>query len=401
MRSSVIPKVLVSATCLSMLNACNNFAPTTAKSIPELRNESFNALAANIIKSKAFQDSSNENQVALLEILHSALTAKSASRFQRCFSSRNFHSALASLDLVGQTLLSNLHALATEAIHPELESQRAALVTGLFEYACGLRPLDQGNSKGCGPVCCLIALGNKAEIIRLVQGLSSLHGAVRLASGAIMQRCNSSIPNNGDDELGPAIRILAAAVLNHGNGSLFGFSSRLDLNFIGPVGFPGMLSSWTKNALTDLTGEPHTLLKGPNASVESMKGALLHCKYLVVLRKATATNWHWIVVRHIDKDWVYFQDPNGTPYALPHESVLDKRKKVFVVKKSKPPKSQAEINFPEEYCNIIPLGMYRVPTAALASCTKVVIAPAAAIQFKPDDRQKLNSGNQSFQNQKN
>lgn len=337
-----------------------------------------------IINSKTFRACSSEDRVALMDILYSGLTESRASRFTKCFATEGCFAALNSRDLVGQRLITSLHALSKGPIDKDLRSQRAAMVAALLEHACGLRPLDQGATNGCGPVSCLLALGNRAEIIRLVNGLCSPEGKVRLASGVILYRSKSSTRDNRDRDQGSAIRVLSSSVLNHANGSLFNYSSIFDVNHFGPVVFPGMLSAWTLQAMNDLRGEPHKILKGRQASVENIKTALENGKYVLVLRASGPTHWHWIVVRRIKGDWAYFQDPNGTP-PLCEKSDLSKNKPNKISSQntlSKYFNNNSEAKFPEKSFGPPLEAIYRVPLSALDECSKAIIVEASSFPDK-------------------
>lgn len=433
MKISVIPHIIIPVTCLKMLSACNSALPDrqsllqqTTNTIPsrtsiydlrqslgasfKIANQSYNQLKKypdgdrlgklylsiianspkpaavealnSILASNAFRFSSNK--VALLEILSSGFNQDRAARFEKCFESDACQEALKSLDTCGQTLLFNLRSLAVDPIAPKLEAQRGAIVAALFEFACGLRPLDQGDSYGCGPIACLLTVSKSAEIIRLVRGLCSPAGSVRLASGEMMQACASSLKDNKDREQGSAIRILASSLLDHSNGKFLRYSRSLDLNHIGLAGFPGMISSWALKALEDLNGKPHTILYGKEASIDAIKKSIDDSGYAVLLRASAPCDWHWIVVRKIEGNWAYFQDPNGSPVRTEMTPPEIKTLRINNLLENLPvriPKISAVINrnslknFPEVAFGDPLKAIYRVPLDSLQKCTKSIIVP--------------------------
>lgn len=439
MRSSVIRSNLLTVAGLSLLSACNNFAPNLRQidSKPaaiKLQSQASLSLTLgptlyivkadlkgfenlqgtkqlsslylqivsespwpvtvnslhSITSSKKFLEASTSEKICLLEILRPAFNADTGIIFQECFESEKFWSIMKSHDLIGQSLFTNLHKLATQPVEPIIEQQREKMIVDLFEFAYGRKPLDQCNSYICGPVACLIALDNKAEITRLVQGLSSNQKSARLSSGIIMQRCDADPAQAHDTHISPALRLLASSVLDHSNGNLLKCSVSSDLNNIGPLAFPGMLSAWCLKAMNDLTARPHTLLKGKDASVHAIKNTLdRNGQYAVVLRVSSPLNWHWIVVRRIEGQWAYFQDPRGAPPKL-----VDDDQQIVTTQQdsvSKPQAVRADFsfaqlfaeqsreNFPDVSYGQPQDGIYRIPVSKLANCCKAIIVPTSSL----------------------
>jgi hypothetical protein len=397
---SASKRLLVPAACFGLLTSCNNLHTSIRQRLSGAKEESALSLStsffknelrqeskhpepsvehalSSIIKSESFSTLSSKDRLLVKQILSAVINPQFAKRFDSVFADSNCRKALEQKDLLDGRLIESLHKLSQQPLYStNLESQRSGLVLVLLELACGLRPLDQGRTNACGSVACLLALSNQAEIARLVQGLSSVQGQVKLASGEILPISKSASTLIGDGEQGIAVRILSDSIQDYANGKILGFSAQQSLNYLGFLAFPGMFSNWIKTAMSDLTGSEYTVLKKDRLSLKSLQQELDKNGFAIVLRTASVADWHWIVVRRIEGEWAYFEDPNGPFYSLPfvEEPRSNSRRSKGQSPKLDPPSS----TFRTEIHNSIFGGTFRVKTADLERCMRAAVVPESS-----------------------
>ena len=132
-------------------------------------------------------------------------------------------------DLKGGTLLDSLAQLSTQELASGLD--RKTLLTELVERIVDPRKISQRNRGTCTVTSLEFILASKkpAEFARIITGLCSRKGTVKLADGSTMKRDASCLE---PDDSGRATidRIFQSSAMEYGNGLLQNYDNREDEN---------------------------------------------------------------------------------------------------------------------------------------------------------------------------
>jgi hypothetical protein len=135
------------------------------------------------------------------------------------------HSALLDKDKNGSTLLSNLHAIATGKLDPSLEANgvhREDLLSSIMQEASRPGEINQ-SSKGTCTVTSMqymLCKEDPAEYVRLMRGLLSPSGEVKMRNGDTLKRDAGSVPSDTAWDRSASERIFQAAMMEYSNGKL-------------------------------------------------------------------------------------------------------------------------------------------------------------------------------------
>lgn len=268
-----------------------------------------------------FAQASNEDRAKVLDLAGAGQAQALAA----------FGDALLMKDSQGTRLLDSAHQLATAPLMPELEKDRAALLTAAFTEAADPSRILQGHRGTCSAtnLVATVARGNPAEFVRLLAGLASPEGRVTTLTGQTLARAPGS---EKGDQSGRSVsqRLFQSAVSDFGNGGRE-YDNAHDSNVGTFFDTAGLSPAETAKTLTALTGTPHR----PRV----VEGSLSLFGRLVGLDDAddftfskspddlfedltkqtgetfTSLQWdktnHSVVVTRIENGRVYFHNPMG------------------------------------------------------------------------------------------
>lgn len=157
-------------------------------------------------------------------------------------------------DLVGgKTLLENLAALSQQSVASGIDQKElvADLVQEIADPSC----IDQQLRNTCGATTAqiLIARQNPSEYARIVAGLASPEGQVKIKSGATLKRDPDWSAADGGRTI--SSQLIQPAFMDHSNGGLFDYTNAKDGRKVGPWSVPGMLPNEMVKVLQDVTGK--------------------------------------------------------------------------------------------------------------------------------------------------
>ena len=157
----------------------------------------------------------------------------------------------------GKRLLDDLSALATEPLAQGID--RATIVTQTAIEVQNPARIDQQAKGTCVATTAgiLLARLHPAEYVRLIAGLSSPAGQVKMAGGDTLTRV-SDWNNDNDGDRTTSQRLLAPALMNDGQFPLFHYDNSTDHDQIGPIPLGSGLSAYgSAHINSELEGHPY------------------------------------------------------------------------------------------------------------------------------------------------
>ncbi|MBU6430041.1 MAG: hypothetical protein KGR26_13585, partial [Cyanobacteria bacterium REEB65] len=146
------------------------------------------------------------------------------------------------LDLAsGRTLLDNLSGMATEPLASGID--RAELVSQALSEIADPTAINQQFKGTCVATTAAIVLANMhpAEYVRLIAGLATPAGQVKMAGGDTLTRVSDwAIRNDGDRTV--TQRLFVPALMNDGQLPLFHYNNTTDHSMLGPIPAGGGLT---------------------------------------------------------------------------------------------------------------------------------------------------------------
>lgn len=251
-------------------------------------------------------------------------------------------SALQDKDKNGQTLLSNLHAIATGKLDPSLEANgvhREDLLSSIMQEAGRPGEINQ-SSKGTCTVTSMqymLCKEDPAEYVRLMRGLLSPSGEVKMRNGDTLKRDAGSVPQDTAWDRSASERIFQAAMMEYSNGKL-NYDNGKDkstgkenvfLWFDKKVNKGGLSADEQERGLQALFGRDFKQFTGltPKMSVDVLK-KLSGQNLLMDLK--WGDGGHAVTFTKIEGDRVYFRNPwgatgdaKGTTYDHPPRQLED------------------------------------------------------------------------------
>lgn len=197
----------------------------------------------------------------------------------------------------GQTLLENLEAISEQSVASGID--QGALVADLVQEIADPSCIDQQLYNTCGATTAqiVIARQNPSEYARIVAGLASPEGQVKIKSGATLKRDPDWSAADGGRTL--SSQLIQPAFMDHSNGGIFDYTNAKDGRKLGPWSVPGMLPNEMAKVLHDVTGKSYDHLEVVSLNpLDSLKFGLCVDK----LKKAAPGKEVPIMVNYADQE---------------------------------------------------------------------------------------------------
>lgn len=238
--------------------------------------------------------------------------AEGRSALQNLILSGKLASSPAAAD--GKSALSHLAQLSTQPLGENISRQK--LVAHMLEELDDPTKIYQGNNNTCVPasVAILMARRHPAELVRLISGLASPGGTVRLASGESIRRHEDWRAPDGGRTIGQAL--LQPALMSYGVAweSLAYDNSRDRLS----DGGNGLSAEEANVVFQGVTNRAATVVQfydnraGVDAAIDHIAKATAQGMPVPVGVTWTGSKGHKVLVEKIEKDRVYYTNPYGT-----------------------------------------------------------------------------------------
>ncbi|HVG58281.1 MAG TPA: hypothetical protein VNA24_06975 [Hyalangium sp.] len=246
------------------------------------------------------------------------------------------HSALLDKDKDGRTLLDNLHAMATGKLAPALEEQgisRASLLSSVMQEAGKPGEINQSSRGTCTVTSMqyMLCKEDPAEYVRLMRGLTSPSGTVKMRNGDTLKREEDSIAKDDATGRSDSERLFQAAMMEYSNGKL-DYSNLTDKSTGKNVSRGGLNAAEQERGLQALFGRDFDQLNSGGLTgalaIEVLKKASGH--RLLMDLKWGKNGGHAVTFVKIEGDRVYFRNPwgptndaKGTTYENPPRRLED------------------------------------------------------------------------------
>lgn len=201
---------------------------------------------------------------------------------------------------------------------------RKEMVSSLATEMADPYSINQGSKGTCTMTSTSFELArdNPAEYGRLVAGLSSSGGEVKMANGETLAARPSYYANDSATNRSPTERILQASLMDFGNGEMdYDNAKDAHLGYLGRVDQDGGLyGRQTHRARSALFDTPHTIVGGSRASEQEVLAALQDRPPGggITLFPAGAEDSHMVTFERIEDGRIYFRNPwggDGNTYA--------------------------------------------------------------------------------------
>lgn len=257
---------------------------------------------------------------------------------------RQLHGQSAALDTdrQGVSLLGRVHRVATQPLSPAFEKSgitRAGLLASLMHEASQPGQVNQSARGTCTVTSMQYMLTSQqpAEYARIIEGLVSSSGQVRLANGDLLQREADSIAPDTAVMRSHTERLFQVAMMEYGNGSDDYSNLRDESTSSNGVPYGGLYADQEQRALEALFGQKlelyqHDAIDPRTTPPEKILEAL---KQRSGQQTQVAVQWgslgpHAVVAEKVENDRVYFRnpwgpsvDPAGTSYTTPPRRMED------------------------------------------------------------------------------
>lgn len=227
--------------------------------------------------------------------------------------------------LGGKTLLANLAALSEQNLAEGLD--RASLVSDLIQEVANPVVINQKDKNTCVATSSImdLALSNPSEMVRLVAGLASVEGKVKLAGGSTIVR-----EPKWSETLGgrtQSTHLLSEALMELGNGILQ-YDAIQDKHKAFDVGlYEGLFVFGANKILSQLHDRSYkgVIVTRWNADkvMDRMAGAIAEGKRVPV-GLAWGDGGHQVVVEAIRDGQVYYLNPHGNRERMPAETFKER-----------------------------------------------------------------------------
>lgn len=225
-------------------------------------------------------------------------------------------------DLLGNnTLLGNLATLNSEPLASGVDRQ--TVVTDVICEAENPVRIDQQAKGTCGATTATILLIRKdpAEYARLIAGVASPDGTVKLKGGATVSRVSDwQATNDGGRTM--SCRLLQPALMNLGEFPLTHYDNTKDYAYLGPIALPfdsGLINGAEAKLDTQLTGQhysSHSIIRWNRDSVwNGLKDALSKGQGPIPVsidwNVGDGPGGHFVQVDKVENGQVYITNPWG------------------------------------------------------------------------------------------
>ncbi|HBN07203.1 MAG TPA: hypothetical protein DD435_00670 [Cyanobacteria bacterium UBA8530] len=230
---------------------------------------------------------------------------------------------------LGETLLQNLAGVAGQTVAKGIDrnSMLADAVQEIADPSC----IAQQAQNTCGGTTAQILLARQdpAEYVRLVGGLASPEGKVKIRNGDTLERKPDWDAADGGRTV--SSQLLQPAFMEQSNGKLFTYDNTKDSrSFAGVGNIPGMLSNEMANLLEDLTGKRYSHFERISLDMaDPLKFELFKSKLTkaspghevpVMVNYASEQNLanpHWLLVTGVKDGAVSYVNPWGQEERMP------------------------------------------------------------------------------------
>jgi hypothetical protein len=277
------------------------------------------ASLAGLVEAPAFAGNSN----GLLDVFDAASPAGRGELVT--LANRPLAEGLLNRDSQGGTLLSSLQRIATGPLDPQFAQTgvtRDSLLDSILQEVTEPGQINQGSRGTCAATSMqyMLCVQNPAEYARLMQGLLSPAGSVKLANGDDLHRVTDSIAPDDNTTRSPSERIFQCAMMDYSDNA----GIHEDYDNTDPSDIHRGLSRYEqRRGLEGLFGRDFHLW-GP--------GGYVHRDLIDVLKDGMPTPtladlyWkdsagkdssHAVVVTRVENDRVYFRNPQGEVTDVP------------------------------------------------------------------------------------
>jgi len=218
----------------------------------------------------------------------------------------------------GGTVLANLAALADQKLAPGLD--RAYLVSDLIQEVANPVIINQKDKNTCVATSSVmdLALRNPAEMVRLVAGLASETGKVKLAGGKTITR--EPKWNETLGERTQSIHLISAALMEMGNG-VFAYDDVNDKNKALGIGlYEGLFHIGANRILSQIHDRKYDAIVVHRKNVDKVMSRLAletADGKRVPAGLAWGSGGHQIVVEGVKDGQVYYLNPHGNRERMP------------------------------------------------------------------------------------
>ena len=249
---------------------------------------------AQVRVNRRFEGESFNVQDELDRLLRSGLTAK--------------------VDSHGDTLLADLHQLLTQPMAPGVD--RDLILAQTITHVCAPgRSMSQGTKLTCSAATVSYQLAHRrpAEYARLVCGLTSTEGQVRLSSGAVARRIPDSLPEDGSGR-SAVERIVQSSLMEVGGTPQGGatYNALVDGYFDGrrQMVQTGMFPAEFAK-LEEAVGEGHYNVVDKPSRETILDTVATAGEHVPITLSWEGNEEHWVLARGIEDGRVFFRNPHG------------------------------------------------------------------------------------------
>lgn len=304
-------------------------------------------MLSGILQQPAFRGMSPADQKKMLDVYGAS---DDQGRFELSFAGNRTlpdgKPALLDRDSTGRTTLDQLHQLATGPIDPKFAANhvsRNELLTSAIQEIGRPGEINQHSKGTCTVTSVSYALAqrNPAEYARLVTGLASPGGEVKMRNGEVLKRNETGIAPDTATGRSPTERLLQSSLMEYGNGALYTYDNNKDEHsgIAGPL--TRVVSGWGQilgvnggtsgHGLADVgTRDVYNAVFGANARViKSDAGgrAIADLANVKPNEAMLSIKWgsggHEVTFDRLEGDRVYFRNPWGGRFVPPGETLGD------------------------------------------------------------------------------
>jgi hypothetical protein len=301
-----------------------------------------------LLGSGGFQALSTADKAKALDVFQNTSLAGRGHLVDLANRTVNGRTALLDQDKDGNSLLGNLHRIATGPLEPSLATEgisRADLLSSITQEAAHPGQINQHNRSTCTVTSMqyMLCQSNPAEYTRLMQGLLSPQGQVQLRNGDTLRRVPDSIPLDTATARSSSERIFQSAMMDYANGhhtysNVDNQSTGKDkvlLVFDRDRAYGGLYADQEERAIQALFGRDYKQYDGTFGNFRSSEDDILN-KLTERSGQRTLMDLKWgdgghaVVFEKVENGRVYFRNPwgpsgdaNGTTYTEPPRRMED------------------------------------------------------------------------------
>jgi len=300
----------------------------------------FTGQLTDITRSANFAKLSASEKAQLLDVFDRTSVSGRASLVTLLNRNVNGKPALLDKDAKGGTMLKSLHGIATGTLDGRFASNgvtREALLASVMQEAGQPGQINQSNRGTCTVTSMqyLLCDTNPAEYVRLMQGLLSPEGKVKMRNGDTLTRVGDSIAPDSATDRSASERVFQSAMMDYANGSE-NYSNVTDKSTLKILGIKvsdhsGLSKGPQEKGLQALFGRNFKVYTGSWNFKDDAQDILNKLKERSPTDTFIGMKWgkdkkggHAVVCTRVENGRVYFRnpwgptsDPVGTTYSDP------------------------------------------------------------------------------------